>query len=245
LYETGKADRQEMGYSGEFMMPVYYSHRRKAVDYYQAPRTPTDGASARTVIDAPWTDQQATLEMAVGYWLRHFGLGEQAAPTKSRGNPGLLSLRVALRPGKVRRDITEIGFGISQLLPVIIQGLLLPENGLLIADLPEAHLHPDPQAEIADFFCSMILAGRRALVETHSEMFFHQLRLRAAMNQDLAENIAVYFVDSPDEGGLCRDPRRVDLGAKGEITWPIGFLDEAWDKESQIKLVREARDSSR
>jgi predicted ATPase len=107
-------------------------------------------------------------------------------------------------------------------------------------DLPEAHLHPQPQSDLADFFCSLALSGRKCLVETHSEMFFHRLRLRAALHPELMDQIAVYFVDQPREGSCCR-PRPIGLGYDDELTWPVGFFQEGWESETKINAVRQSR----
>ena len=115
------------------------------------------------------------------------------------------------------------------------------DDSLFIVDLPEAHLHPRPQAELADFFCSLAMSKRSVIVETHSEMFFHRLRLWAALSQELADRIAVYFVDPPGPDNLCREPRRVGLEFQDELKWPSKFLQEAWEVEAQIKAVREAQ----
>jgi len=54
------------------------------------------------------------------------------------------------------------------------------------------------------------------------------------------DKIAVYFIDRPVDG-LCCKPRLVNLGYEGELQWPEGFLQEAWETESQINAVREAQ----
>jgi predicted ATPase len=143
-------------------------------------------------------------------------------------------------PGQEARDIADVGFGVSQVLPVLAAGLLQPPGSLFVVDLPEAHLHPWPQARLADFFCNMALSGRSALIETHSEMFFHWLRLRAEMNHELLAMIAVYFLDEP-KNGECSLPRLVGLTSKEQLRWPTGFLGEAWNAEKHIKVLRQAR----
>jgi predicted ATPase len=238
-YRTGEASRQQMGYSGEFATSVYYSNRKKVVQY-SAPIA-VEKSVARKAAKGHWTRRKEPLETALGRWLHHLGIGESADPRKSRRHPGELTLRLGLQSAVPQRDITEVGFGVSQVFPLLVQGLLLEPNALFVVDLPEAHLHPNPQAALADFFCSIALSGRRCLVETHSEMFFHQLRLRAATNSELAEKIAVYFIDRPDSNGLCNPPNRVGLSLEDEVQWPVGFLDQAWKLETLIKQAREAR----
>jgi hypothetical protein len=68
-------------------------------------------------------------------------------------------------------------------------------------------------------------------------MFFHRLRLRAAMHPELLEKIAVYFIDQPMDGS-CNAPRPVGLRYEDELHWPRGFLQEAWETETQIQAVR-------
>ena len=99
------------------------------------------------------------------------------------------------------------------------------------------------QSTTDDVLDGMNLSGKRVLVETHSEMFFHWLRLRAEMNEELAENIAVYFIDRPGLKG-CEAPQPVGLVGKSQLHWPIGFFEEAWDIESRIRAIREARGSN-
>ena len=141
------------------------------------------------------------------------------------------------------RALTDLGFGVSQALPIITNGLILKKSGLLIVEQPEAQLHPKSQTELADFFCSMVKCGRNALVETHSEALFHRLRLRAALDKELAEKIAVYFIDEPhiDESTgqpFCVQPREVSLKAEDELSWPKGFLSEGVRTELEITAAQ-------
>ncbi len=147
---------------------------------------------------------------------------------------------VTLR-GQERHNVTEVGFGVSQVVPILTAGLLQPKGSLFVVDLPEAHLHPKPQAELADFFCSLALTDRYSLVETHSEMFFHRLRLRAEMIPALKNEIAVYFLDGSRGSPCCTSPRWIGLGLDDEPEWPADFFQEGWDMEVQIGSLRRAR----
>jgi predicted ATPase len=144
--------------------------------------------------------------------------------------------------GSVARPLTDVGFGISQILPILVRGLTLEDNGLLVVEQPEAQLHPKPQAGLADFFCSMVKCKKNVLVETHSEVFFHQLRLLAAMDAKLANSIAVYFIDEPKNGNCC-DPQHISLMAGNELRWPKGFLPDGIRVEMAIRDARKIRRS--
>jgi predicted ATPase len=234
--ELGKP--QALGYSGEYTTSVLYRRQAESVALLEPPILSDPAGAATATAAREWIATEKTLVEAVDFWLQHCALAEGVEAMAPTPPDTPLRLRVTL-DGNRERDITEIGFGVSQVVPVLVAGLLQPAEGMLIVDLPEAHLHPRPQAAIADFFCSLALSGRSTLIETHSEMFFHRLRLRAAQNPALLDKIAVYFIDQPMDG-LCTMPRAVGLRFEDELKWPEGFLQEAWEMETLISAFREA-----
>jgi AAA ATPase domain len=241
--QYGAAKPQPIGYEGEFTSSVLHDQTEdgKRIKCLFPTQIPSSIDEARNLIDAPWPSEELELLPALGKWLHHLGLASDVSLVKSPHQKGNLETKVVLTAGLERRNITEVGFGVSQVLPVIVAGLIQPRDGTLIVELPEAHLHPRAQAELADFFCSLVLSGQSVIVETHSEMFFHRLRLRAAMSTKLMEKIAIYFCDAPSMDGCCICPRQVGLTLDEELTWPSGFLQEAWEMETEIGSVREAR----
>lgn len=237
VYADEVGEPQKLGYSGEYTTSMLSRCGAESVGWLVPPELtdPTIAPASRE-----WSETKRSLVEAVDFWMKHFKLAEGVASTPATTSDKALRLRVTIE-GAQEHDITEIGFGVSQILPVLVAGLLQGPDGLLIVDLPEAHLHPRPQASVADFFCSLALSGKSTLIETHSEMFFHRLRLRAAQNPALHDKIAVYFIDEPKEG-LCAVPRQVGLRFEDELKWPEGFLQEAWEMESLISAYREAGD---
>jgi len=233
-YPRFRSEQKSVGYAGEKTASVLLNRREQMQIFVRPPKV--DGNLVR------WQEHRSSLEDALSNWLRHLGLADAVFSSESvRYGTEYVDLRLRMREGGATRGITEIGFAVSQVLPVLVGGLLQPKDRLLIVDLPEAHLHPRPQGDIADLFCSMAMAGRSALVETHSEMFFHRLRLRAAMEPNLLDRICVYFFDAPDQDGKCRPPRKVGLSFEEELEWPSGFLREALDTEIQISAVRNSK----
>lgn len=180
--------------------------------------------------------QEMRLVDAVHRWIKRLGIAEETHAER-RGSD--LRLLVALSAASTKRALPDLGFGVSQLLPLIVQGLALPADGTLIVEQPEAQLHPRPQALLADFFCGMVEAGRNVLVETHSEAFFRRLHLHAMLDPELATKIRVYFVDA-HEGSACAIPKEVDLGAEGGIQWPTGFMHEGIQAQASYAAVRAA-----
>ena len=247
LDREGVAEPQRIGYDGEWATSILYelagSNELIGVRFPNAIPNTLDQAAA--VLDAPWKNEELRTLPALSAWLARLGLATDVVGIKSSVEIGRIETKVTMVCCAEQRNITEVGFGISQVLPVLLLGLTQRSSSTFVVELPEAHLHPRAQAELADFFCSLVESGCRCIVETHSEMFFHRLRLRAAMNTDLMEKIGVYFCDAPSAELGCNPPRAVRLDIGDQIPWPAGFLQEGWEMEEQISLIRQARKGKR
>ncbi|NER38929.1 MAG: AAA family ATPase [Oscillatoria sp. SIO1A7] len=144
-----------------------------------------------------------------------FGLGEQGQKTVT---------------------IADVGFGASQLLPVVVMGLRADDSSLLMFEHPEIHLHPKLQANLADFFLTLAMSGKRILVETHSDRFINRLRRRIAEDttDELKDKISILFVRPGENGeGSTIEPMRIDRYGVIE-NWPPDFLPEAADEAEAI-----------
>jgi hypothetical protein len=231
---------QGVGFAGEWTADALFRNGEKTVSWAVPPGIPRSPDEGAKLVNQDWGLTSDRLSSAVARWLECLGLARSVRVREIKNTPDL-QLTVGVHPEHQERALTEVGFGISQVLPILVAGLLLPKDALLVVDLPEAHLHPRPQALLADFFCSLALSGRRVLIETHSEMLFHRLRLRSEMHASLAKQIAVYFADQPRQDGLCAEPRPVGLSLDGELKWPAGFLEEALEAETSVRTVRDAK----
>ncbi len=237
-YPNGVGDHQKIGYEGEWVATILQDETKVA--YAILPELRLDAKQLSKNAEKV-SIRREPLPNAVRGWLRHLGLAQSVDSVKINNDDRSPVKLLATLPAQEPHNLTEVGLGVSQVLPVITAGLLQTEASLFVVDLPEAHLHPKPQGELADFFCSLALSGRYALVETHSEMFFHRLRLRAEMIPDLRKEIAVYFLDGCKDDRGCKPPRPVGLGLDEEPQWPVGFFQEGWDTEVQISSLRRAR----
>lgn len=90
--------------------------------------------------------------------------------------------------------LTDVGFGISQLLPVIVGDIELGDESTLIAAQPEIHLHPNAQANFADYLIEQLKRGKNYIVETHSEYLINRLRLAIVKGMLKEEDIRVYYL---------------------------------------------------
>ncbi|MBN1593121.1 MAG: AAA family ATPase [Candidatus Coatesbacteria bacterium] len=132
--------------------------------------------------------------------------------------------------------ISDVGFGISQLFPIIVMSFVSPDDSILIFEQPEIHLHPKLQAGLADFLLTVALAGKRVLLETHSDHFINRLRRRIAEDpsDELKDKVNILFISPPQDGEGARiDQLKVDRYGIIE-NWPPDFLPEASDEAERI-----------
>ena len=135
--------------------------------------------------------------------------------------------------------IADVGFGVSQMLPILVLGLRSCESSILLLEQPEIHLHPKLQANLADFLLTLAQQGKRLVVETHSDHFINRLRRRIAEDttDELRSMVNILFVHPPSEGrGAVIEPLGIDRYGIVE-NWPPGFLPEAADEAEAIFLA--------
>lgn len=197
------------------------------------------------------TEKTATLVDATSMWLDHLGIGAEVHP-KGHGKIGV-GLEVTWE-SKVR-DLTSVGVGVSQALPIVLAGLAVPDESIFVVEQPELHLHPDVQAKLADFF----LFARPTvafIIETHSEAFVTRVRRRVAEGVSHPAKVQLIFVEPKSRTSAGdQSSRSVSLGAVGRriamtstgdfAEWPRGFLSGSLDDaqailEANIKRVRES-----
>ncbi len=131
--------------------------------------------------------------------------------------------------------LTDVGFGVSQVLPALVQAFYAPRGSTIWMEQPEIHLHPMAQSNLADAFISAVQSyedenprGTQLIIETHSEHFLTRLQRRVAEGTIKPNDIAVYFV-SHESDGAHAETLKMDL--TGEISnWPPNFFgDEMGD----------------
>lgn len=144
-------------------------------------------------------------------------------------------------PGMRRQKqvtVADVGFGVSQLLPIVVFGLRAPVGSLLLLEQPEIHLHPKLQANLADFLLMMAWSEVRLIVETHSDHLINRLRRRIAEDSTgkLGEQVSILFVNASEGRGSRVEPLTVN--EFGVIdNWPADFLPEASDEAEAIVLA--------
>lgn len=120
---------------------------------------------------------------------------------------------------------TNVGFGLSYVLPIILALLKASECGFLILENPEAHLHPAGQSKMGELIARAVAGGVQVILETHSDHVLNGIRLSVKRNLLPPEHTALYYLCANND--YYEHP---ELKADGRLTfWPDGFFDE-WDK---------------
>nr|MDQ3819082.1 DUF3696 domain-containing protein [Acidobacteriota bacterium] len=127
---------------------------------------------------------------------------------------------------KVKSNLIDVGYGASQVIPVIT-ACLSNRSGPIFIEQPEIHLHPKAQGTIAELLCETSLK-RQVLVETHSVHMINRARLRVAQGHLDYKNVMILFVDRDARGSRVQT---IPLKENGDFggTWPGGFFDERYE----------------
>jgi predicted ATPase len=204
-FDFGDDSRHDVGAAGEHLSQVLQWHGTKSVD------VPGLG--------------NADLTAGLQYWLRQLEVVEDVA-VEARGRAGV---SIEVRPTDLDRrvDLTSVGVGVSQVLPVLTVCLLAEPGDVVLLEQPELHLHPVLQMRLADFLLACVDSGRQIIVETHSEHLVNRLRRRVAEDgsNDVGELVRIVFAERGAEGHTVF--RSSDVNPLGGLSedWPDGFLD--------------------
>ncbi len=121
---------------------------------------------------------------------------------------------------------TNIGFGISYVLPIIVTGLIAKENSIMIVENPEAHLHPSAQSKIGQFLAMVANAGVNVIIETHSDHVVNGIQIACVKNEISYKDVTINFF-SQKEGFKQPEIESISISEKGELSsWPKGFFDQ-------------------
>jgi len=175
-----------------------------------------------------------TLEEALNVWVHYLRTGE-SLPTSEPSAEVLLSttkqvlVQISIKSpsGSEGYALADSGVGYSQVLPILVRGLLADEGSTFIVEQPELHLNPSLQVRLAEFFVSMVRGGKQVLVETHSEHIVNAIRVLTAEDEsgELSERSRIYFIDTSAARPVVRE---LSVKKDGTIPdWPRHFFGEA------------------
>lgn len=138
---------------------------------------------------------------------------------------------------KEYENFADVGYGNSQVIPVLIGGYNLRPGDVYLVEEPEIHLHPKAQAELGDFFVDLFESGVQSIIETHSEHMILRLQQHVVSGRISPKNIAVYYINPTENGKI---PVLLELDNLGKFLspWPGGFFPERLHEATQLAVLR-------
>jgi hypothetical protein len=180
-----------------------------------------------------------TVEQHVAEWLQELGLVHSFRVAPVAQGADIYRAYVKRSEASPEVLLTDIGFGVSQVLPVLVLLAYVPPGSTVILEQPEIHLHPAVQSGLADVILEAALVRNvQVIVESHSEHLLTRIQLRVAEQQIAngtpvsADDIRLWFIDQAGPVSTAND---LQLNEYGEIVnWPKDFFGDPFTETARI-----------
>ena len=181
--------------------------------------------------------QELTLEEYVAEWLKRLKLVHDFRVEALAEGRRLFEVKVRKSPSSTEVLLADVGFGVSQILPVLVLCFYVPQESTAILEQPDIHLHPSAQASLADVFIdAWKKRDTQILFESHSEHLLRRLQRRIAEGELQEDDVGLFFCSTDDSGGSRLSQLEVDRF--GNIAnWPNDFFG---DQFGEIAAMSEA-----
>lgn len=228
LYSWTGIEPDSVGYSGESTVAAILAAKNRKISLgYKRPARP--------------------FEEIIALKLQEMGLIEKFKVNPISEQRQEYEVKVRTRGSKDWVDLPDVGFGISQVLPVLVQCFYAPANSIILMEQPEIHLHPSAQSALADVMIDVINSRENGndrniqlIIETHSEHFLRRLQRRIAEDTVAKEKVSAYFANI-DKTPAALEPLKIDLFGN-ILNWPENFFgDEMADITEQAKAAMKKR----
>ena len=180
--------------------------------------------------------ESLSLAKYVSWWLKKLKLVHEFRIKPIAQGSRLYEVRVRRFPTSPEVLITDIGFGVSQILPVLVLCFYVPKGSTIILEQPEIHLHPAVQSGLADVLIDAHKKrGAQILLESHSEHLLYRLQRRVAEEKITDRDVSLYFCKARG-GHSTITPLNID--SLGIIqNWPQDFFGDTF---GEISATRKA-----
>jgi predicted ATPase len=159
----------------------------------------------------------------VSHWLAELGVADELILERQARSR---HYEILVRRGERKSNLMDVGFGISQVLPMLVLSYFVPQGTTIVAEQPEIHLHPRAQSGLAELMVRVAKTRRvQFLVETHSEHLFRRLQYLIAAGTASPDDCALYYIERDEPGAKLTV---LDTNEFGQISnWPEQFFGDA------------------
>jgi len=237
LYPWTGTEPESVGYEGHQTISALLAAKDRKINYRPHQRM----RSLATVV----AEQLKNLGLIHDFQVKPMSAGQK-----------IYEVKVKISPTSDWVDLPDVGFGISQVLPVIVQSFYAPANSILFIEQPELHLHPRAQANLADVLIDALNSRREGeprnlqlIIETHSEHFLNRLQRRIAEASPehaiRSDQVAAYFAEVRGQESKLT-PLQIDLYGN-IVNWPEDFFGNsmgelmAMQKAAADRRIKEAK----
>ena len=177
-----------------------------------------------------------SFEEMIAYWLKELKLIHEFKIKEIARNTNLYRVDVKRDENSPSALLTDVGFGVSQVLPALVLLYYVPVGSTVLMEQPEIHLHPSVQSGLADVILKVAETRKlQVIIESHSEHLLRRFQRRVAEGKFQADRIKLFFCDNADGESRLVD---LDLDSFGQIqNWPANFFG---DEMAEIAETRKA-----
>lgn len=232
LYSWTGIEPESVGYAGENTVAAILAARDRTISLgHKCPAKP--------------------FEAIVALKLKEMGLIEEFSVNPISAQRQEYEVKVRTKGSVDWVDLSDVGFGVSQVLPVLVQCFYAPPGSIILMEQPEIHLHPHAQSALADVLIDVINSKENGvdrniqlIVETHSEHFLRRLQRRIAEDAVPKEDVSAYFANIT-KAPATLEPLQIDIFGSIQ-NWPENFFgDEMGDITGQAKAAMKKRMQAR
>ena len=231
VYTWGESAPESVGASGENTIAAILSARSRKIGIVKP-------GGKRASPARPF-------EEVIASKLKQLGLIETFEVENISGQ--LYKVKVRAKGSADGVNLPDVGFGIPQVLPVLVQCFYAPPGSIILMEQPEIHLHPSAQSALADVLIDVINSKENGkdrniqlIIETHSEHFLRRLQRRIAENAVSQEKVSAYFANITKTPATL-EPLQIDIFGNIQ-NWPDKFFgDEMGDITAQAKAAIKKR----
>ncbi len=208
-------------------------------------------AAADRQINPGYKRRAQPFQTVVARWLQQMGLLDSFEVKPIAAHRKEYEVLVRTHSAKTAVTLPDVGFGVSQVLPVLVQCFYAQPHTTLLLEQPEIHLHPSVQMTLADLFIEAVQSREggqdraiQLIVESHSEHFLRRLQRRVAEQVIEADQVALYFCERGKDGAVL-EPLKVNL--LGDIeNWPDDFFgDEMGEVTARMEAAAKRQEQAK